>query len=98
GSLQVVRPLALAASLAAALLAALPAPALAWPRVFAAVTAADANPEELARARRAFKKGEKLYALGRFEEALKEYERAFEIVELPELLFNIGQCQRNLEK
>lgn len=64
----------------------------------AAVTAADASPEEIARARRAFKKGEKLYALGRFEEALKEYEHAFEIVELPEFLFNIGQCQRNLER
>lgn len=64
----------------------------------AAVTAADASPEEIARARRAFKRGEKLYALGRFEDALKEYERAFTIVELPELLFNIGQCQRNLER
>lgn len=68
------------------------------PTVRAAVSAADASPEDLARARRAFKKGEKLYALAKFDDALKEYERAFEIVELPEFLFNIGQCQRNLEQ
>lgn len=68
------------------------------PQARAAVSAADASPEDLARARRAFKKGEKLYALAKFGDALKEYERAFEIVELPEFLFNIGQCQRNLEQ
>ncbi len=51
---------------------------------------------ELRRAKRYFKKGEKLFALGRFDQALEQYETAFEEAPLPEFLFNIGQCQRNL--
>jgi len=47
-------------------------------------------------ARKHFDKGEKLYALGRFDEALVEYEAAFEAKPLPGFLFNIGQCHRNL--
>ncbi len=48
-------------------------------------------------ARRHFKKGEKLYALGRFAEALVEYQAAFEAYPAPEFLFDIGQCHRNLK-
>lgn len=60
----------------------------------------DDDSDEAARrtARRHFKKGEKLFALGRFEEALVEYEAAFEAYPLPEFLFNIGQCHRNLKR
>ena len=47
-------------------------------------------------ARRHFQKGEKLFALGRFDEALAQYEQAFEARPLPAFLFNIGQCHRNL--
>jgi len=47
-------------------------------------------------ARQHFDKGEKLYALGRFDAALVEYEAAFEAKPLPGFLFNIGQCHRNL--
>lgn len=47
-------------------------------------------------ARKHFKKGEKLFALSRFEEALAEYQAAFEAYPAPEFLFNIGQCHRNL--
>jgi tetratricopeptide (TPR) repeat protein len=36
------------------------------------------------------------YNLGRFEEALTEYTRAYEIFPSPRLLFNIGQCHRSL--
>ena len=43
-----------------------------------------------------FFKGEKLFALGRFEAARDEYEAAFEAKPLPEFLYNIGQCHRNL--
>ncbi len=43
-----------------------------------------------------FQKGEKLFALGRFDEALEQYEQAFEARPLPAFLFNIGQCHRNL--
>jgi tetratricopeptide (TPR) repeat protein len=58
---------------------------------------AEADEAALARARKAFKKGQKLYDLGKFEEALAQYEKAYEESELPELLFNIGQCHRNLD-
>lgn len=48
------------------------------------------------KAKEHFFKGEKLFALGRFEEARDEYEAAFEAKPLPEFLYNIGQCHRNL--
>ncbi len=47
-------------------------------------------------AKRHFSKGEKLFALGRFDEALGHYEQAFESKPLPGFLFNIAQCHRNL--
>ncbi len=47
-------------------------------------------------ARRHFTKGEKLFALGRFDDALLQYEAAFEAKPLPGFLFNIAQCHRNL--
>jgi tetratricopeptide (TPR) repeat protein len=54
---------------------------------------ADEDPEA---ARRHFGKAEKLFALGRFDAALAEYEAAFDAKPLPAFLFNIGQCYRNL--
>jgi tetratricopeptide (TPR) repeat protein len=36
------------------------------------------------------------YKLGRFEEALAAYTRAYELFEAPALLFNIAQCYKNL--
>ncbi|MCB9559468.1 MAG: tetratricopeptide repeat protein [Kofleriaceae bacterium] len=47
-------------------------------------------------ARKHYQQGEKLFALGRFDEALVAYEAAFEAKPLPGFLFNIGQCHRNL--
>lgn len=47
-------------------------------------------------ARKHWERGEKLFALGRFDEALVAYEQAFEAKPLPGFLFNIGQCHRNL--
>jgi tetratricopeptide (TPR) repeat protein len=47
-------------------------------------------------AKRHFTKGEKLFALGRFDDALVQYEKAFESKPLPGFLFNIAQCHRNL--
>jgi tetratricopeptide (TPR) repeat protein len=66
------------------------------PHVAAAAEDGSAEDAALKRGRKFFKKGEKLFALGRFEEALREYERAFEEYPVPEILFNIGQCHRNL--
>jgi tetratricopeptide (TPR) repeat protein len=47
-------------------------------------------------AKRNFEKGEKLFALGRFDEALEQYQKAFDAKPIPAFLFNIGQCYRNL--
>ena len=58
---------------------------------------ADEDDAALARARKHFKRGEKLYALGKFDAALAAYEAAFDAAPLPEFLFNIGQCHRNLD-
>jgi hypothetical protein len=37
------------------------------------------------------------YKLGRFEDALAAYTRAYELFNSPALLFNIGQCHKNLK-
>jgi tetratricopeptide (TPR) repeat protein len=47
-------------------------------------------------ARRHFERGEKLFALGKFDEALEQYQSAFDAKPLPGFLYNIGQCYRNL--
>src|SRR5580765_3001478 len=47
-------------------------------------------------AKRHFERGEKLFALGKFDEALEEYQKAFDAKPLPDFLYNIGQCYRNL--
>jgi tetratricopeptide (TPR) repeat protein len=66
--------------------------------VLFAVTPRTAYAEDTATktARRHFAKGDKLFALGRFEEALGHYERAYEAKPLAGFLFNIAQCHRNL--
>ncbi len=43
-----------------------------------------------------FQKAEKAFNLGKFEDALKGYEAAYDGKPLPGLLFNIAQCHRNL--
>jgi tetratricopeptide (TPR) repeat protein len=47
-------------------------------------------------ARRHFERGEKLFALGKFDDALDQYQSAFDAKPLPGFLYNIGQCYRNL--
>lgn len=47
-------------------------------------------------AKRHFERGEKLYALGKFEEALDEYQKAYDAKPIAAFLFNIGQCHRGL--
>ncbi|MCC7387016.1 MAG: tetratricopeptide repeat protein [Deltaproteobacteria bacterium] len=49
------------------------------------------------RAKEHFERAEIDYRLGRFDEALRDYERAYELSALPGLLFNIGQCHRQLK-
>ena len=43
-----------------------------------------------------FRRGKEAYDLGRFEEALRAYELAYEEDPRPQTLFNIGQCHRHL--
>jgi tetratricopeptide (TPR) repeat protein len=66
--------------------------------LFAAVAVRGAAADDAATraARQHFERGEKLYSLTRFSEALDEYQKAFEARPIPDFLFNIGQCYRNL--
>lgn len=47
-------------------------------------------------AKKHFQRGEKLFNLGKFDDALAEYEAAYEKKPLPGFLYNIAQCHRNL--
>ena len=67
---------------------------LAFVLAFATVAPPAAPPDQAAR--KHFERAEKLYALGKFQDALGEYEAAFDARPLPGFLFNIGQCYRNL--
>ncbi len=57
---------------------------------------ASAEEPAMRAAKRHYDRGEKLFALGKFDEALDEYQKAFDAKPLPGFLFNIGQCYRNL--
>jgi tetratricopeptide (TPR) repeat protein len=69
-----------------------------WPA--AAVARADGHDSHddaaTREAKRHFERGEKLYALAKFSAALDEYQKAYDAKSIPALLFNIGQCYRNL--
>ena len=59
-------------------------------------TVAQAETAQEKASRRHFDRGEKLFALGKFEDALEQYQKAYDAEPFPSLLFNIGQCHRNL--
>lgn len=63
---------------------------------FVAVPRAHADDASLRAAKRHFERGEKVFALGKFEEALDHYQKAYDAKPLGAFLFNIGQCHRNL--
>ena len=68
--------------------------------LFASATALAAPPAPAtarAQARAQVKKGQLDYKLARFGEALQDYSRAYELYPAPALLFNLGQCHRNLK-
>jgi tetratricopeptide (TPR) repeat protein len=58
--------------------------------------AAYADDAGIRAAKRHFTRGEKLFALGKFEQAIEAYQKAYDAKPLPAFLFNIGQCYRNL--
>ena len=47
-------------------------------------------------ARRHYERGQKLFNLQKFDEALEQFQKAYDAKPIPDFLFNIGQCQRNL--
>jgi len=55
-----------------------------------------AGPTKREQAKSAVERGETDYKLGRFEEALEEYSHAYELFPAPALLFNLGQCHKQL--
>ena len=56
----------------------------------------NASAGERARSKRAFEEAERRYNLGEFEAALALFREAYDAAPLPDLLFNIAQCHRNL--
>ena len=62
----------------------------------AAVAAADQD--VAAKAKAAFMKAEVQYRLGNFNEALGLYQESLSLVRRPSVLFNIGQCYRQLKQ
>lgn len=57
---------------------------------------AEAEDPAIRTAKRHYARGEKAFALGKFDEALDEYQQAYDAAPIPDFLFNIGQCHRNL--
>ncbi len=67
-----------------------------WLSFLAFSTARADPPEDTISARRHFYRGERLYAVGKFQAALEAFTAAYEAAAKPGLLFNIGQCHRRL--
>ncbi|MCU1282896.1 MAG: hypothetical protein JWM53_6442 [bacterium] len=61
----------------------------------AAATAAHADDRD--KARNAFRLGSQHYALGEYKEALTAFKEAYRSYEDPSFLFNIAQCERQLD-
>ncbi len=67
---------------------------LAFALAFVRVAHAD-DPAERA-AKRHYERGQKLFNLQKFDEALEQFQQAYDAKPIPDFLFNIGQCHRNL--
>jgi tetratricopeptide (TPR) repeat protein len=62
----------------------------------ASAPVASADVPSMRAAKRHYDRGQKLFALQKFEEALDQFQKAFDAKPIPDFLFNIGQCHRNL--
>jgi tetratricopeptide (TPR) repeat protein len=62
----------------------------------ARVAYADDDDAATRTAKRYYNRGQKLFALQKFDDALEQFQKAFDAKPIPEFLFNIGQCHRNL--
>jgi tetratricopeptide (TPR) repeat protein len=65
------------------------------PRAAVAAPASGAAGDKASR--ELFQRAEKSFNLGRFSEALADYQAAYEAKPLPPFLFNIAQCYRNMQ-
>lgn len=63
---------------------------------FFALASGEERASDRPRARGHFDQAQRHYNVGRFSEALTEYQKAYELLPLPAFLFNIGQCYRQL--
>ncbi len=53
-----------------------------------------ASPENMQAAKSRFRQGKAIHVLGAYDQALAEFEAAFALVPLPELIFNIARAQQ----
>jgi tetratricopeptide (TPR) repeat protein len=63
-------------------------------RAMAAAPTVDAAAARREEAKAAFGRGNTAYNLGKYADAIAEFERAYALSRLPEILFNLGQCYR----
>ena len=63
-------------------------------RALAAPAAVDAEAARRDEAKAAFGRGNAAYNLGKYADAIAEFERAYALSRVPEILFNLGQCYR----
>jgi tetratricopeptide (TPR) repeat protein len=82
-----------AATLAALVTTALPA-LVGGGSTAAAATAPDPAAARRDEAKAAFGRGNAAYNLGKYADAIAEFERAYALSRVPEILFNLGQCYR----
>jgi len=66
--------------------------------VFVTLAATPAFADDRNVAREAFRRGSQHYKLGEFKEALQDFKAAFRAYEDPTFLFNIAQCERQLDQ
>jgi tetratricopeptide (TPR) repeat protein len=58
---------------------------------------ADPTPADLKKAEEVFTESERLYKTGDYQKALEGYKQAYFLTELPDFLYNMAQCQRQLK-
>src|SRR3954465_10932602 len=59
-------------------------------------SATEMTAEDKAKAARLFDEGKKHFKLGEFQDALQSFKSAYRAAPVPTILFNIGQCYRQL--
>ena len=66
--------------------------------LFAIAVATAAHADDRAKARSAFRLGSQHYSLGEYRDALTAFKEAYRNYEDPSFLFNIAQCERQLDQ